>query len=274
MQRILNALVQYRSLILFLFLLMISLAFINGNSVFHSNKLSQYGFYFSYRFQSFTHKVDRYFKLTQTNQNLLEENRRLKALELKSNALALYPEALMIQKIRFPYKVVEANVIKSSFQSQRNYTIIDQGYASGITPEMAVISKDGIVGFVQGVSKNYANVISVLHQDVKINVRIKNRSAFGSLRWKGQHPQDFQIDDIVTSAKVQMGDTLVTGGMSSYFPMGIPLGKIIQLDSSKRDGYFQIDVKLFEDPSQVQYVYVLENIDRDEIQEITQKSKP
>ena len=144
----------------------------------------------------------------------------------------------------------------------------------GIQPEMAVISKNGVVGLVQDVSENYSNVISILHQDMKINVRLKNNRAFGSLAWKGKHPQDFQIEDIVTSAQIRVGDTLITGGMSSYFPVGIPLGKVVQLDSSQLDGYYTIDVKLFEDPSQVQYVYLLENQDREEITDINQKKNP
>ena len=62
--------------------------------------------------------------------------------------------------------------------------------------------------------------------------------------------------------------------MSSYFPVGIPLGKVVQLDSSQLDGYYTIDVKLFEDPSQVHYVYLLENQDREEIKDINQKKNP
>ena len=78
----------------------------------------------------------------------------------------------------------------------------------------------------------------------------------------------------MTSAQIRVGDTLITGGMSSYFPVGIPLGKVVQLDSSQLDGYYTIDVKLFEDPSQVQYVYLLENQDREEITDINQKKNP
>ncbi len=273
MQRILNALIQFRNVVLYLLLLFIALVFINGNSEFHKTIFSRYGFYVSQRFQSMNHKMTYFFSLSEVNKKLLEENTALKALELQNNSIALYPDALT-QKARFPFKVVGANVIKNGFLSQRNYVILGRGKAGGIQPEMAVISKNGVVGLVQDVSENYSNVISILHQDMKINVRLKNNRAFGSLAWKGKHPQDFQIEDIVTSAQIRVGDTLITGGMSSYFPVGIPLGKVVQLDSSQLDGYYTIDVKLFEDPSQVQYVYLLENKDREEITDINQKKNP
>ena len=38
---------------------------------------------------------------------------------------------------------------------------------------MGVISKNGIIGIVNSVSKNYSSVISILNQEIKINVRLK-----------------------------------------------------------------------------------------------------
>ena len=49
--------------------------------------------------------------------------------------------------------------------------------------------------------------------------------------------------------------------MSSYFPLGIPLGKISSFKSDDKSGYYKIDVSHFEDPSQVSYVYEIENND-------------
>ena len=59
--------------------------------------------------------------------------------------------------------------------------------------------------------------------------------------------------------------------MSSYFPLGIPIGKITRLDKIEGSGYYSIDVELFEDLSQIYYVYVLENIDFQELQSLQKK---
>jgi rod shape-determining protein MreC len=59
--------------------------------------------------------------------------------------------------------------------------------------------------------------------------------------------------------------------MSSYFPLGIPVGKITKLDKIEASGYYSINAKLFEDPSQIYYVYVLENIDFQELQSLQKK---
>ncbi|MDA0985402.1 MAG: rod shape-determining protein MreC, partial [Bacteroidetes bacterium] len=169
---------------------------------------------------------------------------------------------------RFPFKIKKATVLKNSFQNQRNFILINQGSSHGIRPEMGVISNNGIVGIVHSVSKNYANVISILHQDLKINVRTTKSPAFGSLVWKGGSPLEFKIEDIVTNANLHVGDTIITGGMSFYFPLGIPIGQITHLEKNEENGYFSIDAQLFNDPSQVYYVYVLENQDFEELESL------
>ena len=60
----------------------------------------------------------------------------------------------------------------------------------------------------------------------------------------------------------------MTGGRSSYFPMGIPLGVITQVDRPQSEGYYQIDVTLFDNPLQYKYVYLLNNMDFDEIKSL------
>ena len=139
---------------------------------------------------------------------------------------------------------------------------------------MGVITSNGILGIVKSVSKKYASVISLLHQDLKINVRFKHSDAFGSLVWKGKSPTEFSVEDIVSSAQLQLGDTIVTGGMSSYFPYGIPLGTITQLENDINSGFYMMTAELFENPSEVYAAYVIENKFKEEIDFLNKEVKP
>ena len=40
-----------------------------------------------------------------------------------------------------------------------------------------------------------------------------------------------KLDDVSTINPVVVGDTIVTGGMSDYFPHGIPIGKVFSFKS-------------------------------------------
>ena len=264
MQRIINALIYYRNTFLYISLLGISLLFLNSKSKYHFNQLEKYGLYFSKNFYAIRYKVENYFVLKKINKTLLKENTILKKFKLRSNNIPLYSNSLKIEK-RFPFEVKSANVIKNSFLNQQNYIIVDKGYDDGIKSEMAVISNLGIVGIVKSVSKHYSSVISILNQNLKINVRLKNNPAYGSLSWEGLNPKKFKVEDIVMNTKIFIGDTIITGGMSSYFPAGIVLGEVKNFDDNKQSGYYTINAELFEDPSQVYYVYIIENKDAKEI---------
>jgi rod shape-determining protein MreC len=266
-KRILNALVQFRNPILYLLLLGLSFFFLNNKSSFHQSQLEKYGLYVSQNLYRVSHQIGNYFQLKKINEKLLQENKALKELELKSKGIPLYPSALKVKR-RFPFQVKTAHIIKNSFLNQQNFLIIDKGAEDGIKEEMAVITDRGIIGIVKSVSNHYASVISILNQDLKINVRLKNSTAFGTLSWKGKNPIDFQVEDVVMNAQLEKGDTLITGGMSSYFPLGIPLGKISEFERDVQSGYYTISTELFEDPSQVYYVYVIENLDQKEINEL------
>ena len=269
MQRIIDALVRFRNPVLYSALLIVSLLFLNGRSVFHQSQLEKYSLYLMQGLYNISYNIDNYFYLRKINDKLLKENEALKDIQLKSNGVSLYPNALKVEK-RFPFKVKAANVIKNSFLSQRNFLIIDKGYEDGIVSEMGVISDNGIIGIVKSVSKHYSSVISILNQNLKINVRLKNSLAFGALSWKGTNPKDFQIDDVVMNSSLQDGDTIITGGMSSYFPLGIPLGIISSYESDTKSGYYKINASFFEDTSQVYYVYVIENKDIEDIKKLKQ----
>ena len=73
------------------------------------------------------------------------------------------------------------------------------------------------------------------------------------------------LNDIPLSSSIKIGDTIVTGGMSFYFPKGILIGTIINYDNSSLEGYYEIDVSVFNDFSSISNLYVLERTDNDEI---------
>ena len=80
------------------------------------------------------------------------------------------------------------------------------------------------------------------------------------------------LEDVVSTAKISIGDTIISGGMSSYFPSNIEIGKIITLKKEKNEGYYSIEVELFNNPSQWEYVYVIKNMDIMEINNLEGKN--
>ena len=53
-----------------------------------------------------------------------------------------------------------------------------------------------------------------------------------------------------------------------YFPKGVPIGKIVNYDSSSLEGYYEIDVEIFNDFSSLSNLYILSRTDNNEIQSL------
>jgi rod shape-determining protein MreC len=63
----------------------------------------------------------------------------------------------------------------------------------------------------------------------------------------------------------------VTGAMSSIFPENIPIGTIQKYDLNESQSFYSIDVKLFNDMTNLNYVYIIQNKNRPEIIELEEK---
>ena len=143
--------------------------------------------------------------------------------------------------------------------------VIDKGTNGGVDEEMGVITSKGVIGIIKSVTENYASIISLLNTDLKVNAILKNSSTIGSITWDGLNPKILKLNDIPLSSSIKIGDTIVTGGMSFYFTKGIPIGTISNYDNSSLEGYYEIDVSVFNDFSSLSNIYVIERTDNDEI---------
>ena len=68
-----------------------------------------------------------------------------------------------------------------------------------------------------------------------------------------------ELEDIPKSANISVGDTIISGGMSSIFPRNIPIGVIHKFELPESTNYYEISIKLFEDFGSLRNVYVVKN---------------
>jgi rod shape-determining protein MreC len=66
-------------------------------------------------------------------------------------------------------------------------------------------------------------------------------------------------------AKFSANDTIITGGNSTLFPKGIPIGIIKDFQLNTTENLYNINVQLFNDMTNLEHVYIIENLHREEI---------
>ena len=107
--------------------------------------------------------------------------------------------------------------------------------------------------------------VCVLNRKSRINAKLKSTNHIGSLKWNGKSPEFTQLIDVSKFAPVKVGDTIVTGGQSSIFPQGIGIGTIDSFETDISGDTYNINVKLFNDMTNIGTVYILQNLDAEEI---------
>ncbi|MFL2634102.1 MAG: rod shape-determining protein MreC [Candidatus Marisimplicoccus sp.] len=260
MQSIINSIVKNRNLIIYLILSFISFSFLYNNSSLHFNEFGKISTYLSATSSKFSSSINSYFNLKSENEKLINENLQLKKMESKYRFTQIKEDTLK--------SINSAKVIVNSTNKSKNIIIIDKGKLDNINLEMGVISSEGVVGIVKSVTNNYASIISLLNTDLKLNAILKNSSTIGSVTWDGLNARILKLNDIPLSSSLKVGDTVVTGGMSFYFPKGVPIGRIINYDNNSLEGYYEIDIEPFSDFSSLSNLYILNRTDNNEIQSL------
>jgi len=265
MGRLLELLFKWRSEVLLIFLVLLALGLtVTQSSHQKAVWLSSSGNLMG-SIHRFTNNTAAYFTLKKRNNELQEENAELRASLYQAQfEKALIDGSFTPSDTLTPYEVIPAKVVKNSVLRKRNYITLNKGSQQGVTPDMAVISDQGVIGIVEQVSENYATVMSLLHEESSINASIKESSYFGSLVWNGKKLDRCQLYDIPKTANIQIGDSIVTGGMSSIFPPGILIGQISQFSVPQNSSFYSIEVSLSNEMSNLSQVYIVNHRDQTE----------
>jgi len=264
MQQIINFLIRNKTTLLYLLLLFISLIFTVQSHSYHRSTFFNSANWVSGNIFQTSSNISSYFGLREENNSLLEENR-----ELRNQLFNLtLRDSLELDTTDLQYSILTGRLIKNSYTNKKNYLTINLGSKQGVVQDMGVITAKGILGIVEASSANYAVVQSILNTNSNINAKIKNTNYFGSLTWNGSDFTTVQLEDIPRLVPLMVGDTIVTGAMSSIFPENIPIGVIKKFDLNASQSFYRIEVGLFNDMTNIRNVYLIGNLDRAEILEL------
>ena len=272
MQQIVNFILKNSNRLLFLLLLVISLSLTIQSHSYHKSKVISSANFFTGGIYERVNNINEYFNLKSQNEELAMENARLKSLLFNQKDTTKLPEIDSIKGVK-KTDIIVSKVIHNSYSVFENYLTINNGSASGIKRNMGVINSAGIVGIVDKTSKNYATIISILNVKSQINAKIKKSNHFGSLVWNGKSTGFVQLIDVPRLAGVRKGDTIVTGGQSIIFPENIGIGTIDKVYIDDVTNYYTLDIKLFNDMTNLGHVYIIKSKDREEVINLEKKGK-
>ncbi|MGB3851609.1 MAG: rod shape-determining protein MreC [Tunicatimonas sp.] len=298
MHNLLSLFLKYRASVLFVLLEGISTSFIVNTNTYHRAAVVNTSNYVVASVLETSNTLSTYFGLESVNEQLAEENARLRQAvasqrtlrpimptylsddSLARRALAQDSVVLLPNKssqqdsLRYQqYAFLPARVVDNTVNRAKNYVTISQGRADGIRPNMGVISPTGVVGKVQDVSEHYALITSVLHTDMFMSALVKRSNTLGSLQWNGRDSRTASLTNIPIHINIIQGDSIVTSGYSGIYPPGIPIGTVAQVRPEEDAAFYTIDVDLATNFYQLGYVYVVNNTLKHEKDSLVQKHR-
>ncbi|MBI5810629.1 MAG: rod shape-determining protein MreC, partial [Deltaproteobacteria bacterium] len=154
-----------------------------------------------------------------------------------------------------PFDTIAAGIVSLNIDQWSRTATINKGTESGIAKDMAVISRLGAVGRIISASAGASTVL--LSTDIRsnIDVIVQRTRIKGVVEGLGSEGMTLkyvrQLDD------AQVGDQIITSGLSGIFPKGLQVGEITRIEKGKDNFFKYIEVRPAADIQRLEEVLVV-----------------
>ena len=245
-------------LLLFVIIEGFSIILLLQNNSYQAHKAIKFSTEYTSTIYRYKSAFSNYLSLKKTNDYLILENAKLHTL-LQNNET--FVDSSLLRNKNFNY--IAAKVINNSVKKRNNFITLNKGLKNGIKNGMGVMTNQGVIGIIHSVSKNYALAISLLHNKSAIGIFLKKNMHTAILKWEGFDYRTATIRDLPIHIPLNIGDTIITNSYSNIYPEGINIGTISDFKKND-DGFYTINVNLFEDFNNLRYVYVIHSKESEE----------
>ena len=163
----------------------------------------------------------------QQNQDLQQQLTRMRIEQAAIAEDALQGrrlQAMLGFRERYVGSTVAAQIIGASGSDQSRVLTIDKGSRSGLKPDMAVITQDGIVGKLRDVFPTTSYVLEINDQTSGAGVILATTRIRAILR--GTVSGRVQIGNLTADSRIKPGEQVLTSGGDQVYPRGLPVGTI------------------------------------------------
>lgn len=226
-----------------------------------------------------TSGITSYFSLKDINQDLQHRNAALESEVMRLNErIAGYRRAEIGVKMDLDsslmrYDFVMADVINTTTGKSNNYATLQKGSLSGIAPEMGVVDQNGVVGIVNVVTPHTSRIITLLNPNMRLSCKLLGKAQVGSLVWDGKNPHEAVLEELPRHAAYNPGDTVITSGFSTAFPVGVKVGTVIGPDPADNGNFLALRVRLFADFTTLSTVRVVIDRLKGEIEHVEKETE-
>ena len=192
-------------------------------------------------------------KIDNENQELRDENRRLIIANAQNKALAIENKMLsdMLNYIGLPQTdFVTVKVVSQEGSPFAHSLTVYLGNYDKVKKGQVALSDKGVIGRVESVGKKYAKIALLNNINSKISVMTEKTRVRGMLVGKNDVLPELKF--LPLGADIKVGDEIITSGIGGVFPVGLPIGKVADINGAG------IKVMPAHDLSRLEYVMIVD----------------
>ncbi len=162
------------------------------------------------------------------------------------------------------YEYVNATVIARDVNGWNDYLTIDLGSTDGIETNMAVTTKNGLLGRIVETTATTASIqlITSKQTNSQVSVSMKNndgKTVYGIVEGYDETKKQLVIRPTETITP-QKDSAVLTSGLGGVFPAGITVGKVVEATTDRVGGIQKVYVQSEVDFSDVKTVSILRRL--------------
>ncbi|MDE0151886.1 MAG: rod shape-determining protein MreC [Bdellovibrionales bacterium] len=232
--------------------------FIFKPGVFITHKTHQF---FSHYINTISSTVTLYTYIIQVkknNQALRKENNQLKIQLMQMREIQIENDrlnALLQFSKQEGFQLLPAKVIAMDpFPNYRLLTI-DKGEKDGLKKNMGAIIEEGVIGYVFRVYRDTAQILLLSDRNAVLPATVQRSRVHGLI--EGYDEEFLKLKYLRNEDDVQVNDQIVTSGIDSFFPPGLPVGTISQVQKEQYGLSQDVDVRLTAKLSQIEELFII-----------------
>ncbi|HES76013.1 MAG TPA: rod shape-determining protein MreC [bacterium] len=152
--------------------------------------------------------------------------------------------------------VMLAQVLRSASTTKNPTILINRGTRDGVYVGQAALLGTGVLGQVQHVGINSAEVLPLTDEQHAIPVRVARSGQRGIVRGTGSL-DELSVHHLPKQANVVVGDVLLTSGLGGRFPEGFPVASITHISSEQSGAFADIRARPMSDLHDVRDVVLV-----------------
>ncbi|MFH0764987.1 MAG: rod shape-determining protein MreC [Calditrichota bacterium] len=197
--------------------------------------------------------------------SMLDENRKLR-LRLAKMSVQLADESecrfenqrlreMLVFKAKSRFELIPAEVVGICPDPVIRGLLVNAGAQDGVSVNSAVVGTSGVVGRVFRVNPTSAMIQLLLDPNMGMAGRLKKGREDGIVQ-AGPHG-GLRFDGVPTTAKVDVGDSVLSSGIGGIFPEGLPIGVVNQVRPSLDGWLWEIDLAPAVDFERLEEVFII-----------------